>query len=809
MKQPVLLNDFLASLPVAAICIDENRIITAYNPLFSQLYQADIRLTDTTLSDNILFNRANKTDTETEPFPYDWLQSENVKHAELSLLTQHKDLLNVSADITPIKIKGLEKQRLVSLRACDKNQHDNKLSVYRQVFNKLNHGIYIAIFDSEGKGEHGQFIEANEVSCHQLGYQRDELLQLNARAINPTGNVETIKAVGRNIKRDGETRFNAIHVGKDGTQHSVQVHAKLITIDDRSYVLSICNYLKNQNQNQTSDIEQSRFGRLIELSWDEIYVFDIKNLTISQANTGALDNLGYSKQQINQLKITDLLQRISDSMFHRLTESLFSAEKSQIVFQSVFKRKDDSSYPVEIRIQLSHSEVPPVYLANVQNITERKQTEQNLLFLANHDPLTGLFNRNMFIDKLKESIQQCHRSELLMAVMFLDLDGFKFINDTMGHDTGDKLIIETAKQLQKSVRTSDYVARLGGDEFTVILTNLRHIDDAHEIAGKIVSNISKPCHIKGHQIKTSCSLGITIFPFSDSDDAYSLIKQADTAMYQAKAQGKNTYSFYAATLAKKALNLRQLEDDLKSAFKNKAFEVYFQPKVRLDSRKIYGAEALLRWPNEKYPDISPADFIPIMEKSDFIKEVDLWVLEETCKSMKSWLQLLPDLVISINLSARHFSDSHLLENIKNILSATGVSASNLEIEITEGVLISKTEKAEDILIELKNAGFGISLDDFGSGYSSLSYLKQLPINCLKIDRAFIMDLDSNKDSQVIIEAIINMAKSLDLAIIAEGIETEFQAQTLSKLACNQGQGYLFSAPCPDKDFLKLLQSDYK
>ena len=625
--------------------------------------------------------------------------------------------------------------------------------------------------------------------------------------INPPGNKETIKAIGRNLKRDGKTSFNAIHVGKDGKHHSVNVIAKLITIDNNSYVLSICNYL-NESHKQT-EIEQARFGRLIELSWDEIYVFDIDTLRFNQANTGALDNLGYSKYEINQLKITDLLQDISENTFRRLTRSLFEGNKSQVVLESVFKRKDNSEYPVEIRIQLSHSEVPPVYLANVQNITKRKETEKNLIFLANHDSLTGLYNRNMFVKKLKESIELCKRSESLMAVLFLDLDGFKHINDTMGHDVGDKLIIRTAKQLLKSVRNTDTVARLGGDEFTVILTNIKHTRDITIIAEKIISNISSPCTIEEHEINTSCSIGITVYPFADSDNAYSLIKQADTAMYQAKSSGKNTYTFYAATLAKQAMDLRQLEKDIKTAFLKNEFEVYYQSKVDLESRKIYAAEALLRWPSKQYPDISPTDFIPIMEKTELIKEVDLWVLKNTCNNIKKWLPTYPDLVIAINLSARHFSSNTLVADIKKILTDTNTNAKNIEIEITEGVLISNADEAETILNELKELGLSISLDDFGSGYSSLSYLKQLPINCLKIDRTFVMDLETNKDSRVIIEAVINLASSLDLSVIAEGIDSDAQANILTELKCYQGQGYLFSKPCPAENFFTLLQTDHK
>ena len=782
-------------------------MIQAFNKEFSKLFGSVTQPAQNTPLGNILVTDIKDIDKD---YPNQQLEkhlSEKHSRTNLSLITSNKVTISVSIQIKHIDIKELSEYSLIILEPINELHDAHKLSLYTELYNHLNQGLFISIFNTEGTGRHGQFIDVNNYACKQLGYQRDELLQLNARTLNPSANIETIKAIGRNIKRDGKTQFNAIHISKDGKHHSVKVLAQLITVDNNSYVLSLCDY--SADTDDQIDIEQSRFGRLMELSWDEIYVFGIDSLKINQANTGALDNLGYSKHEINQLKITNLLQDISETTFKRLTQSLFEGNKSQIVLESVFKRKDDTEYPVEIRLQLSHSEVPPIYLANVQNISDRKETEKNLLFLANHDALTGLYNRNMFIKKLNECIELCKRSDTLMAVFFLDLDGFKYINDTMGHDTGDELIKETARRLCNSVRNTDTVARLGGDEFTVILTNIKHINDISLVADKIINSISAPCTIGKHNIKTSCSLGISVYPFEDADNAYTLIKQADTAMYQAKASGKNRFSFFTASLAKEAMNLKLLEEDLIVAFQKSEFKVFYQSKVNLDDRKIIGAEALIRWPNTKYPDISPAEFIPIMEKTDLIKSIDLWVFKETCINIEKWLVTKPDLVVSINLSAKHFNDNTVITKIEKILSETGVSAENLEIEITEGVLISKTEKAETILNELKQIGFNISLDDFGSGYSSLSYLKQLPINRLKIDRAFVIDLEKNKDSHAIIEAIVNLANSLDLSVIAEGIESNQQANILSELNCNEGQGFLFSKPCPADDFSNLLETDYK
>lgn len=783
---------FVNSLPEAAICIDRDQTILATNTRLAKLYDSTCQdLQQKALSELLVI------DADT---PFDASSSENNANC-LYLRTRKQALLPVQLQISLIEIPELAQCRLLTLVKTRfiSNVPDKVLQLS---IDRLDDGVFISIFDYSGSGRHGQFVAVNDTACKALGYERAELLALNARSLNPPGNTETIMAVGRNLKRDGEASFNAIHVGKDGTHHAVQVHAKLINVDKQFYILSQCHYLDASKK--LSSIDNSRFGRLLELSWDEIYVFDTTSLNFIQANTGALDNLGYSRSEITQLKITDLLQDISENTFHRLTEPLFDGKKNQLILESLFKRKDKTYYPVEIRLQLSHSEVPPVFLANTQDITERKKTESNLVYLANHDTLTGLFNRNTFIKKLDQEIESCRRSETLMAVMFLDLDGFKYINDTMGHDTGDQLIIETAKRLQASIRTTDTVARQGGDEFTIILTNIKHTNAIHLLAQKIIANISAPFEINGHQIKTSCSIGITVYPFTESDNAYLLIKQADTAMYQAKNQGKNTYSFYAATLAENELSQRELESNIHKAFEKNQFEIYYQPKVNLKNRQIIGAEALLRWPNSMYPDISPLVFIPVLEKNGLINKIDLWVFRQSCLYLRDWLKLNNQLVVSVNLSARQFENKTLVEEIKAILDETNVSASNLEIEITEGVLIAKADEAKVILNELKQLGLNISLDDFGSGYSSLSYLKQLPINRLKIDRTFVEDIENNHDSKAIIDAIINLADNLDLSIIAEGIETETQVSILTGLNCFEGQGYLFGKPCPAHEFEKLL-----
>jgi diguanylate cyclase (GGDEF)-like protein/PAS domain S-box-containing protein len=663
------------------------------------------------------------------------------------------------------------------------------------MFDNLTDALFLAPISKDGI--HQNFVEVNETACRRLGYSREELLNMNARTVNPSANLDRVRSFGRQIQREGGTIFKAIHEAKDGTQIPVEVVARRVTINDQDYVLSVARDLRDHILLQNSEM---RFGQLMDYSWHEIYIFKSESLDIVLANQGALDNLGFNKQEIMQQKFTDILPKIDVAEFDALSKPLFDGTQGLVMFESEMRRKDGSYYPVEIRIQLSHSEVPPVFFANVQDITERKKTESRLKFLANYDSLTELPNRSLFLDRLKIAIENTKRINKLAAVIFLDLDGFKAVNDTLGHIAGDQLIREVGQRLLGCVRKSDTVARLGGDEFTVLLTNLDHIDGVDCVADKILVEVSKPYVIAGHKVSTTPSLGITLCPFDDSDDAEVLIKQADTAMYQAKAKGKNNYVYYQAALGKEELRKTEIEGALKYALEYNEFELYYQPRVNLETHDIIGAEALLRWNHPKLGFISPVEFIPLLESNGHIKQVGAWVLETACKQLSEWLGCCSHLRISINVSARQFEQEAFSKQLTQVIQETGVPATNIEIEITEGFFLSNTEHAADMLRGLKETGVTISLDDFGTGYSSLSYLKQLPIDILKIDRSFVMDLNHNTDSSAIVDAIIGLARSLGLKVTAEGIEENEQAAFLASHDCHEGQGYLFGRPMPADEF---------
>jgi len=668
------------------------------------------------------------------------------------------------------------------------------------LFNSIGDAVFLAPLSADGV--HGNFVQVNDVACARLGYTRQELLGMNARTINPAANSGRVRSFGRHIRREGETVFEAIHVARDGTQIPVEVVAKVVRFGDRDYVLSMVRDLREHELPQQAE---SRLGRLLDHSWDEIYVFHSDTLRFIQANQGAMENLGYAKTELSRLGIADITPKFSEKAFRQLAQPLFDGTESRLIYETLHRRKNGTVYPVEVRLQLSHSEVPPVFLANVQDIASRRKIEKRLKQLANYDALTGLPNRTLFLDRLNVALETCRRRDTLAAVFFLDLDGFKSINDTLGHDAGDRLIKEIGRRLKAAVRRSDTVARLGGDEFTVILTDVKCIDGAEIAAKRIIRSVAEPIMLGNESIRTSVSMGIALFSLDDGDNPYSLIKKADSAMYQAKKLGKNNFQFYADTLAQEEMQRFKLENALKSAIARRELALHYQPRVDLGSMKVVGCEALLRWTSRDFGPVSPVEFIPIMEATGQIRDIGLWVLNQACLQLREWLRIAPGFRMSINVSARQFDGDRFLDQLRTVLDNTGVPPGSVEIEITEGVLIANSEQAERTLHELKQIGVAISLDDFGSGYSSLNYLRQFPIDIIKIDRSFIDEVDRDNDSTVIVEAIIGLAHNLDLRVTAEGVERVEHLEFLRKRGCDEVQGYLFGKPMPPDQFAGLLE----
>ena len=446
-------------------------------------------------------------------------------------------------------------------------------------------------------------------------------------------------------------------------------------------------------------------------------------------------------------------------------------------------------------------------LRTMQAFESARRSKREIHHLAFYDALTNLPNRRLFGDRLLRAVESARRNSHLMGILFIDIDNFKRINDSFGHSIGDKLLRTVASQLLACLRRCDSVsreaddeymsvARLGGDEFTVLLTHLENAEDAARIAKRILDGVSVPFLLGDEEIVVTPSIGISIFPY-DGNSVEELVKNADTAMFHAKANGKNNYQFYTNSMSATAFERLSMENAMRRGLGNDEFEVYYQPKIELASNRAIGLEALVRWHHPEMGLVSPADFIPLAEETGLIVPLGEWVLHTVCAQIKNrQVAGLDPLRIAVNLSACQFRQTMLRQQVRRILDNTGVAPEWLELELTESVIMDDIQTSSTILRELKSMGVGISMDDFGTGYSSLSLLKRLPLDTLKIDRSFVRDITTDADDAAIVDAVISLAHSLRLRVIAEGVETGEQLDFLNSRGCDEVQGYLFSRPLP-------------
>jgi diguanylate cyclase (GGDEF)-like protein/PAS domain S-box-containing protein len=438
-----------------------------------------------------------------------------------------------------------------------------------------------------------------------------------------------------------------------------------------------------------------------------------------------------------------------------------------------------------------------------RDITRTRALAEQIAHLAEHDSLTGLPNRLLLNDRLNHAIAAASRNAGLMAVLFLDLDGFKHINDSLGHSTGDKLLQSVAERLQHCVRTPDTVSRQGGDEFVVLLTDIRHAEDAAVTARRILKSVMEPQIVESSELHVTASIGISIYP-NDGVNAETLLKNADAAMYQAKESGRHSYRFFTPEMNIRAVERQSLEQDLRRAFKRKELTLEYQPILSLKSGTIIGAEALLRWTHPTRGPVAPSVFIPVAEESGLIMPIGAWVMHEACTQARAWTKAgLRSITMSVNVSAHQFRSESFLASITRTLEETGISPRSLNIEVTESALMERAKLGAPILTALRANGVQVSIDDFGTGYSSLSYLQKLPVDALKIDQSFVRQISPAAEDTTIVSAIIGMGRTLKLKVIAEGVEVEHEVEFLKAQNCDEAQGFFFGRPMPAEKFARL------
>lgn len=469
------------------------------------------------------------------------------------------------------------------------------------------------------------------------------------------------------------------------------------------------------------------------------------------------------------------------------------------------RRKDGVTFPLEIALSELRLGERRYFIGVLRDMTERKQNEERLRFLATRDHLTGLPNRALFREKLEEAVARADDKGHLVGVLFIDLDHFKNINDTMGHSVGDRVLQEVARRLERYVRPGDLVAHQSGDEFTVLLDRLIDPQEAARLANHLLDHLSQPFEVDGREIYTSGSIGIVCYP-DNAETIGNLMKNVDTAVHHAKRQGRNTFTFYTEKLSQDMVRRLQVENGLRRALERHELFVVYQPKVDLTSGEVVGAEALLRWVSKDLGFVSPGEFIPVAEETGLIVPIGEWVLRTVCEQIDAWTSAgHPAVRIAVNLSARQFRESALTSRIMDLMLEAGVSAELLELELTESMLVENADEAIQALWALKGLGITLSIDDFGTGYSSLSYLKRFPIDALKIDQSFVRDIPDSMDDMSITKAIISMGRSLELKLVAEGVETLEQVEFLRQNGCQIAQGYLYAKPLKADEFEVFLQ----
>ena len=598
--------------------------------------------------------------------------------------------------------------------------------------------------------------------------------------------------------RDANGAFKDVLLHGQAIYDNERTPIKIIgTTQDVTELLSL--------KKQTEELSQ-----LIEFSSNEIYIVDMNTLKYLYVNNGACDALGYSKDELLEMSIYDVNPELNETIVSRLKKKLI--RETKLINKTRHKRKDGSTYHAQAYIHPLEYNSTEAYVIfdtdiskSVEDEAKLKSQSLELRHLAHHDNLTGLPNRTLFKDRLAQAIISAKRRKTRFALLFIDLDQFKKINDTLGHHIGDKVLVEVALRLQNRIREEDTIARLGGDEFTIILKDLRSLQDVSNIAQKIVDDMREPISILGHILYISSSIGISLYP-QDSSSEDDLIKFADTAMYKAKDEGRNNFQFYAPAMTAFAFEKVVMDASLRIAIKEEQFLVYFQPQIDIKTDVITGMEALVRWAHPNLGIVPPSKFIPIAEESGLIIDIDKIVMKKAMRQFVQWREdgLNPG-VLALNLSMKQLNEKNFTTQLQETMNDLNFQPSWLELEVTEGQVMNNPELSIQKLKELSDIGVEIAIDDFGTGYSSLSYLKKLPLDKLKIDQSFVRDIPDDEDDMAITKAIIALGKSLNFKLIAEGVETSEQKEFLSQNGCQFMQGYLYSRPLAADEITILLK----
>lgn len=647
------------------------------------------------------------------------------------------------------------------------------------------------------------WVSINQEFCTLLGYAHDDLWQLDYLSIVHTEDRKKIKDF-RDRMLDGEahtakTEIRYLH--KNGEIIDVEIRSALVLHDDGApnYFIDITEDITELKKSRVNAHETAEnYQLLIENAVDHAIMRIDRDGRITSWNTGAEALFGYTEEEIlgkpsSVLFIPEDVAREEDKR-----EMQIALQEGQCDHDRWHARKDGSQFwssgiITPVKDEYGHESG---FVKILRDLTDRKLAQEHSVYLAQHDSLTGLPNRGKFNDELARAIREAAAAQSSVAVLFIDLDRYKHINDLLGHHIGDGLLVCVARRLIDILGKSTLIARLGGDEFGIILKNRPSHSAIGYEANRVIKELSKPFMYQAHEISIGASIGISLYP-KDSADPNELLSYADMAMYHAKSSGRANFQFYTQNLDVEAKRRTTIEEELRHAIERNELYLYYQPQIALANNEMCSIEALLRWKNPRLAMLTPDEFISLADETGLIVPIGRWVLEQACRQLKHWQQAgRPELRIAVNVSSRQLEEADFVETVDSILLQTGVAPQYLELEITERLLMKDNLKNNAVLLALKQRGIQVSVDDFGTGFSSLSYLKHFPVDALKIDKLFIKCLPNDEHDAAIASAIIGMAHSLNLKVVAEGVETAEQRDFLRELGCNYGQGYFFSEPVP-------------
>jgi diguanylate cyclase (GGDEF)-like protein/PAS domain S-box-containing protein len=661
-------------------------------------------------------------------------------------------------------------------------------------------------------GPDGVCIYAAPSTERILGYKPEELVGVNAfELIHPDDLKNAGQAMASLLTQPGSTvqSCNRFLV-KDGSWRWLEGVATNLLYEPtvRAIVMNYRDVTERRLADEALRASEERFRSIQESALDAIITMNADGL-ITSWNPQAETTFGWTSDEMVGRRLADTIVPPEHRDAHsRGLERFLNTGEGEVINKRIeitALDRDGREFPVELAVVPLYRDDAVSFCAFIRDIRERKKAEETIRHLAYHDVLTGLPNRVLFEERLRIELAQARRSRQKVAVMCLDLDRFKIVNDTVGHSGGDQLLQEVASEFAETIREGDAVARVGGDEFSFLLPGVERAEDAAVVAERVLNIIRHPRVIAGQRFRVTTSIGITIFP-RDGENVESLIRNADTAMYRAKERGRDNFQVFTPAMEATLFEVLALENDLNQALEREELVVHYQPVMEIRSGRIIGAEALLRWQHPERGLVGPDEFIPLAEETGLIVPIGEWVLRKACSQARAWQDAgLGSLRVTVNLSARQVEHPGLVELVAEVLGETRLPPHRLHLELTEGAVMRHVESVISTLSELRALGVGISVDDFGTGYSSLGYLKRFPIDTIKIDRSFVRDVTTDQNDAAIITTVIAMARSLNLRVIAEGVETDAQLAFLRENECHEFQGYLLSPPVIPAEFEELTR----